>query len=65
MKFRRSLWGVSEPDVWTKVGRIDEMYRSLYQEQEARYQALLQERDQTIALLQRDLASAQSGQRGF
>lgn len=65
MKFRRSLWGVSEPDVWTKVGCIDEMYRSLYQEQEARYQALLQERDQTIARLQGELKATRSPYRGF
>lgn len=63
MKFRHRLWGVSEQDVWVKVKRIDEMYRSLYQEQEAKYQALLADRDATIARLQRDLLRARKSPR--
>lgn len=43
LTWRHSLMGVDEREVWHVIGRLDEMYRQLYREQEIRYEALLQE----------------------
>jgi hypothetical protein len=43
LTWRHSLMGVDEREVWHVIGRLDEMYRQLYREQEVRYEALLQE----------------------
>ncbi len=43
LTWRHSLMGVDEREVWHVIGRLDEMYRQLYREQEIRYKALLQE----------------------
>lgn len=50
LTWRHSLMGVDEREVWHVIGRLDEMYRQLYREQEIRYKALLQEaRQQHLA----------------
>lgn len=48
LRFRRAVWGADDRDVLNKIRRIDEMYRALYLEQEARYRALLEERDREV-----------------
>jgi len=47
LHFKKSLFGVNERDVWTKIRRLDEMYRTLYREQEIKYRALIKKRDVT------------------
>ena len=41
LRWKHSLWGVSERQAWHVVQRMDEMYRQLLREQEVRYEALL------------------------
>lgn len=48
LRFRRAVWGADDRDVLNKIRRIDEMYRALYLQQEARYRALLEERDREV-----------------
>lgn len=43
LTWRHQLMGVSERQAWHVIERLDEMYRQLYQEQRAHYEALLQE----------------------
>lgn len=56
MRFKRAIWGVDERDVIHKIQRIDEMYRELYQAQELRYQTLLEDREQEIRRLAKNIA---------
>ncbi len=45
VKFRKRIFGgVSERDVWTKIGELNEMYRQALLAERARYDALLEER---------------------
>jgi len=55
LRFRRSPWGADESDVMAKIHGLDAMYRSLLREQGDRYQALLEDRDRQLRLLQRRL----------
>lgn len=55
LRFRRSPWGADECDVMAKIHGLDAMYRNLLREQDDRYQALLEERDRQVRLLQRRL----------
>lgn len=41
LTWRRRPMGVDERQVWHVIGRLDEMYRQLYREQQVRYEALL------------------------
>ena len=46
VKFRRQVFsGVSEKDVWAKIGQLNEMYNQAILAERARYDALLAERD--------------------
>lgn len=50
VKFRRQLFGgVSEKDVWTKIGQLNEMYNQAILAERARYDALLAEHDRRAA----------------
>ena len=52
LRFRKQIvGGVSEIDVWKKLNKIQEEYRSAYEIQQERYEARLQERDEEIASL--------------
>ncbi len=45
VKFRKQIFGgVSEKDVWTKIGELNELYRQGILAERARYDALLEER---------------------
>ena len=47
VKFRKRIFGgVSEKDVWTKIGELNELYRQALIAERARYDALLAERAQ-------------------
>ena len=47
VKFRkRILGGVSEKDVWTKIGELNEMYKQALLAERIRYDALISQRDQ-------------------
>lgn len=61
MKFRRRAFGgVDEMDVWKKLENLQREYRSAYEKQEERFQALLKERDEEIrALREGKLAGGQ------
>ena len=57
IKFRTKLFGgVSEIDVWKKLDKIQQEYRSAYEIQQERYEARLQERDEEIASLKEKLS---------
>lgn len=57
IKFRKKLFGgVSEIDVWKKLDKIQQEYRSAYEIQQERYEARLQERDEEIASLKEKLS---------
>lgn len=46
VKFRRKIFGgVSEADVWTKIGQLNEMYNQAIYAERVRYDALLAEHD--------------------
>lgn len=50
VKFRKQVFGgVSEKDVWTKIGELNEMYNQALLAERARYDALLAERDRKKA----------------
>ena len=50
VKFRKQIFGgVSEKDVWTKIGELNELYRQGILAERARYDALLEERGLTKA----------------
>ena len=45
VKFRKQIFGgVSESDVWKKIGELNDMYRQALIAERARYDALLAER---------------------
>ena len=47
VKFRKQIFGgVSEKDVWTKIGELNEMYRQALLAERGRYDALIAEHDQ-------------------
>ena len=47
VKFRKQIFGgVSEKDVWTKIGELNEMYRQALLAERIRYDALIAEHDQ-------------------
>jgi hypothetical protein len=48
LRFKKALIGADERDVWAKLRRLDEMYAALYQAQELKYRALLEEREEII-----------------
>lgn len=54
VKFRRSLFGVSEKDVWKKISELNDMYNAALIAERARYDALLvrQAADAEAALIQ-------------
>lgn len=41
VKFRKSLFGVSERDVWKKISELNDMYNAALIAERARYDALL------------------------
>ncbi|WP_281791077.1 hypothetical protein [Faecalibaculum rodentium] len=54
MKFRRKTFGgVDELDVLRQMEALQQVYRSVYENQAAYYQALIDERDAMIARLKR------------
>lgn len=48
LKFKKSLFGVNEQDVWKKIRRLDAMYQELYQMQEIKYKALINDKDRLL-----------------
>ena len=57
LQFRKQLiGGVSEMDVWKKLSKVQEEYRSAYEIQQERYEARLQERDEEIAALRKQIS---------
>lgn len=54
MKFRRKTFGgVDELDVLKQMEALQQVYRSVYENQAAYYQALIDERDAIISRLKR------------
>ena len=50
VKFRKRIFGgVSEKDVWTKIGELNEMYRQALLAERSRCDALIAEHDQKKA----------------
>ena len=46
VKFRKRIFGgVSEKDVWTKIGELNEMYRQALLAERIRYDTLIAEHD--------------------
>lgn len=43
VRFRRALLGVSEKDVWKKIGELNDMYKLAIIAERARYDALIEE----------------------
>lgn len=43
VKFRKSLFGVSEKDVWKKISELNELYQQALKAERIRYDALLEE----------------------
>lgn len=43
VKFRRALFGVSEKDVWKKIGELNEMYKAAVTAERVRYDTLLEQ----------------------
>lgn len=41
--FRKALFGVSQKDVWKKIGQLNEMYMTAVAAERARYDALLEQ----------------------
>lgn len=57
LRFRKQIvGGVSEIDVWKKLNKIQEEYRSAYEIQQERYEARLQERDEEITSLREQIS---------
>lgn len=49
MRFRKKIiGGVDEADVWRQLENLQRVYQLVYDEQAAYYQALIDERDQSI-----------------
>lgn len=52
LKFRKKLLGgVDEQDVWRKLEALQKEYQTVYDAQEAYWQAQLDERDRAVAIL--------------
>lgn len=51
MSFKKKLFGVDEMDILKKLESLNQQYQRLYDCQQAYYQALLEEKDQTISRL--------------
>ena len=61
MRFQKKLiGGVDEADVWRQMDLLQKEYRSVYEAQQAYYQALLDERDETIEELRSQLRAVKS-----
>lgn len=43
VRFRKSLFGVNEEDVWRKIEQLDALYSSALKAERVRYDALLEE----------------------
>lgn len=57
LRFRKQLiGGVSEMDVWKKLSKVQEEYRSAYEIQQERYEARLQEKNEEIASLREQIS---------
>lgn len=57
LRFKKALiGGVRERDVWKQLDRLQKEYRSAYEIQQERYDALLQEREKEIVLLKTRLS---------
>ncbi len=57
LRFRKSLFrGVNEKDVWKKLDAVQKEYRTVYEMQQVAYEARLQERDEKIASLEKQLS---------
>ena len=50
------IGGVSEKSVWKQLDKLQKEYRSAYVMQEERFKALLQERDEEIASLKKQIS---------
>lgn len=50
---KKLIGGVNEKSVWKQLDKLQAEYQSAYEMQEERYKALLQERDEEIALLKK------------
>lgn len=62
LRFRKTLLGgVSEENVWKKLEELNNEYKSVFDAQEVRYQALLQERDKEIERLKEKLSPKREG----
>lgn len=52
LRFKKALFGgVKEKDVWKQLDKLQKEYRSAYEIQQERYDALLQEKEKEIASL--------------
>lgn len=57
MRFRKKLFGgVDERDVWRQLEQLQAEYRSVSERQEERYLVLLQERENMIRSLKKQIA---------
>lgn len=55
VRFRKKLFGgVSEKDVWKKIGELNEMYKRALIAERARYDALLARREDEAGEVQRE-----------
>lgn len=48
MRFKRALFGVSEKDVWKKIGELNELYKTMIVAERARYDALLEQQREAL-----------------
>lgn len=57
LRFQKKLiGGVSEKSVWKQLEKLQKEYQSAYDSQEERFKALLQERDEEIASLKKQIS---------
>ncbi len=49
LRFRRTLFGVNERDVWKKLAELDEMYQQLLRAERVRYDTLLEQQKKTVS----------------
>lgn len=45
VRFKRALFGVSERDVWRKLGEVNDLFQQALVAERARYEALLELKD--------------------
>ena len=65
VRFRRQpLGGVSERDVWRRIGELNDMYRAALTAERARYDALLERQCSADAAGEDDRGHAAGGARG-